>query len=230
MIVANGSQPEFDFEDESPASAALAKPVLTTPSPVPAASPATVAVERPRPARAAASAPPVATPVAEHAVEASVIEPTPPAEPQPLVSAGSDVEVELPRIPSRVVAQDILKSDTVESFDAVNTLTASDEAAQIPPPPVAIVEVPPAPASKAVEAVKPAPARPAVGNTGSLFFAADADTPSSVTRHLFEPMPTVQAAPVQQAETKVEATELPRLAGYDEVSEDAPDQGDERSA
>ena len=30
--------------------------------------------------------------------------------------------------------------------------------------------------------------RPAVGNTGSLFFTADADTPSSVTRHLFEPI------------------------------------------
>ncbi|MEO6519146.1 MAG: ribonuclease E/G, partial [Pseudoxanthomonas sp.] len=230
VILANGSQPEFDFEDESPASAAFAKPVVTTPSSVPAASPATVAVERPRPARAAASAPPVVAPVAEPAVEASVIEPTLPAEPQPLVSAGSDVEVELPRLPSRIVARDILKSDTVESFDAVKTLTVPDEAAQITPPPVAIVEVPPAPSSKAVEAVKPAPARPAAGNTGSLFFTADADTPSSVTRHLFEPMPTVQAAPVQQAETKVEATELPLLAVNDEVSEDSPDQGDERSA
>jgi ribonuclease E len=40
---------------------------------------------------------------------------------------------------------------------------------------------------------KPSPATPAAG--GSLFFTADADTPRSVTRHLFEPVPAPRPAP-----------------------------------
>ncbi len=230
VIVPNGSQPEFDFDDESPVSAALAKPVVASPSPAAATSPATAAVEKPRQPRATASAPRVAAPVEATVVETTVVEPTPTAESQPVDAADSVVEVVMPRTPSKVVAPDILKNDMVESFDAVNTLTEPAEAAQSAPQPVVMVEAPPARASEVADAVKPVAARPAVGNTGSLFFTADADTPSSVTRHLFEPMPITLPASVQQVETKLEATELPLLAGNDQGGEDATTQGDERSA
>jgi ribonuclease E len=61
-----------------------------------------------------------------------------------------------------------------------------------------------------------------VGNTGSLFFTADADTPSSVTRHLFEPMPT-PVAPVVEQDTLEEdaAQELPLLAATEEKTQDS---------
>jgi ribonuclease E len=78
----------------------------------------------------------------------------------------------------------------------------------------------------AVEPPKPAAARPAVGNTGSLFFTADADTPASVTRHLFEPMPAPQPAVVEKHEER----DLPLLAENDESAGEEKDQGSERSA
>ncbi|MEP6908078.1 MAG: hypothetical protein ABI858_08890 [Pseudoxanthomonas sp.] len=66
-----------------------------------------------------------------------------------------------------------------------------------------------------------------MGNTGSLFFTADADTPSSVTRHLFEPMPT---QPVLPPVEKSEEQELPLIADNDEPVEAAKNQDSERSA
>ena len=252
VIVGNGSQPEFDFDDESPASASVATSGAASQTPAAAASTAPVVVEPPRPTPAAVIAQPAAplvaapvlaasvvearaieAPVAEaRVVEARVMEATRPAESQPSVAAKPDLAVDPSRPEPRVPAQDILKSDTVESFDAVNTLSVPGEAVEIAPPPVEIVKATPAmaPVSKAAEPAKTAPARPAVGNTGSLFFTADADTPSSVTRHLFEPMPMVQAAPVQQDDAKGDATDLPLLAGHDEASEETPDQGGERRA
>ena len=87
---------------------------------------------------------------------------------------------------------------------------------------------PAAPPAAVVESPKPAtPVRPAVGNTGSLFFTADADTPSSVTRHLFEPMPAAQPAAVTE---KNEEHDLSLLADNDEATDEEKDQGSERSA
>lgn len=80
------------------------------------------------------------------------------------------------------------------------------------------------------ESARPAPAakaRPAVGNSGSLFFSADADTPSSVTRHLFDPVP----APRQQLQPAERGPRpgAARVADNDEADPGKPDE-DERSA
>ena len=118
-----------------------------------------------------------------------------------------------------MLVQDILKSDTVESFDAAEA-TAPDTFPGSPPEPLVQTRQAPAPAPKPAEPAKAAPARPAVGNTGSLFFTADADTPSSVTRHLFEPMPApavVQAPPMPEGETQGEGPDAALLAGNDEA-------------
>jgi ribonuclease E len=99
---------------------------------------------------------------------------------------------------------------------AVAPAVAAPAIARTPEPEPAPAEVP-----------RPAPPRPAVGNTGSLFFTADADTPSSVTRHLFEPATPV--TPVATAPGKEEGHELPP-AGNDETLEDGNDQSGERNA
>jgi ribonuclease E len=99
---------------------------------------------------------------------------------------------------------------------AVAPAVAAPAIARTPEPEPAPAEVP-----------RPAPPRPAVGNTGSLFFTADADTPSSVTRHLFEPATPV--TPVATAPGKDEGHELPP-AGNDETLEDGNDQSGERNA
>jgi ribonuclease E len=127
-------------------------------------------------------------------------------------------------VQTSVATQEILKSDTVESFSVVESPAPADAAAggthtaseaREPATPVSAVPTPMIVPAIAVDPPKPAPApRPAVGNTGSLFFTADADTPSSVTRHLFEPIPAVQPA---VATEKDEAQDLPLLAGNDET-------------
>ena len=124
-----------------------------------------------------------------------------------------------------MVAQEILKDDVVESFTTTEN-QAPAEAAAIAAQALPEIEAP-APAPIAVEPPKPAPARPAVGNTGSLFFTADADTPSSVTRHLFEPMPAPQTAVVVEDS---EEHDLPLLADNDESVNDEKNQDSERSA
>ncbi|MEO6103383.1 MAG: hypothetical protein ABIP44_07070, partial [Pseudoxanthomonas sp.] len=131
-----------------------------------------------------------------------------------------------------VMSQEILKSDTVESFSMVESPTTVDASSDSATQP-AIEASTPAPAAPAIpaavaEQAKPVPVRPAaVGNTGSLFFTADADTPSSVTRHLFEPMPAT--APAAVPETS-EEQELPLLAGNDELTDQENKQDSERSA
>ncbi|HZF98738.1 MAG TPA: hypothetical protein VEY92_10970, partial [Pseudoxanthomonas sp.] len=60
--------------------------------------------------------------------------------------------------------------------------------------------------------------RPATGSTGSLFFTADTDTPASVTRHLFDPVPSARPA-LQPAQSATPKEDLPRLADSDEAEE-----------
>ena len=131
-----------------------------------------------------------------------------------------------------VVTQGILKNDMEESFSVAESpatpVEATAPAAQVAPEtPVPAAPTPPVAPAIVVEPAKPAPVRPAVGNTGSLFFAADADTPSSVTRHLFEPMPAAQPA---AATEKSEEHDLSLLADNDETSNEEKNQDSERSA
>ena len=130
---------------------------------------------------------------------------------------------------ANVAAQEILKNDAVESFSLVES-TAPAEAAAIAAQTTPEVETTaPVALTAPVEPPKPAPARPAIGNTGSLFFTADADTPSSVTRHLFEPVPAPRpAAVVEKGED--EEHDLPLLAGNDEPADPEKNQDSERSA
>jgi ribonuclease E len=123
-----------------------------------------------------------------------------------------------------VTAPQILKNDSIESF-TVESIAPVDTVAEVVPASIAVAiveaeattEVEPAPvvAAPAPVAPTPAPARPPVGNTGSLFFTVDADTPPSVTRHLFEPVP-----PVAPAVDEDEAGELPLLAAHEEKTQD----------
>jgi ribonuclease E len=231
VIVANGSQPEFDFDDEAPASTptrqaapaavavasvAASAAVTEAPRPVTVTTPepagvAVVAAEQAAPAVAAApaiepqaqaSAPVATTPVQHVERVATVIETT------------ADATVAAPQI---------LKNDSIESFTVESTpqeetaVVAADPVVQ----PVAVGENAPVAAAPAPVVAPPAPVRPPVGNTGSLFFTADADTPSSVTRHLFEPMPT-PIAPVAEQEIPAEETaqEATLLTAAEEKTQD----------
>ena len=163
------------------------------------------------------------------AVEAIVVEapqqvaaapaPVPVQEIQPVVAA-----VEAPAEVAAAAPQ-ILKNDSIESFTMESIAPIATVAAVVAAPIAeAIVEVEantevkPAPvvATPAPVASTPAPARPPISNTGSLFFTADADTPSSVTRHLFEPMPT----PVEPVVEDEDAQELPLLAATEKKIQD----------
>ena len=253
VIIANGSQPEFDFDDAEPA-VAVARPAPITPPAARAAPVAAVAKpieQAPPPAEVAKpveQAAPVAAPPVEQATPApvAVTPPVEPPRPTPVVVDASPViepppaatpvaafeAIANPEPPAsapadaHVAAQSILKSDTVESFDIVEAATTPAEAAAVAPQPAVVKHVETAPEPPAPKPA--APARPPVGNTGSLFFTADADTPASVTRHLFEPIPT--PAPLVAEAEKNEAHDLPLIADNDETTEAAKDQGSERSA
>ena len=113
-----------------------------------------------------------------------------------------------------VTAPQILKHASVESLTVENTApieTVAEVEAK-----TEVEEPAPVVAAPAPVAPTPAPARPPIGNTGSLFFTADADTPSSVTRHLFEPMPT----PVEPVVEDEDAQELPLLAATEKKIQD----------
>lgn len=244
VIIANGSQPEFDFDDETPAARPPAAQAPAAPA-VAALAVAAPVAEQVRPAPEAVT--PESVAVAPAAVEtkpAAVVETPQPAATAPSVewrteSVAAQTESLAITTPAEAnaTAQEILKNDTVESFTLVENPAPAEAAsivAQAAEPETTleevvheVVEPTPAPVA-AVEPPKPAPVRPAVGNTGSLFFTADADTPSSVTRHLFEPMPAPQPAAVVE---KHEEHDLPLLAENDEAaSEEEKDQGSERSA
>ena len=250
-VIATSSQPEFDFDDE-PAATTTQPPRQPRPAAAVAAVAATAAVVAPAvtvesaapavdaPVTAATTAPVVATPVAEAlptAVE-NIAPAVVQADPAPVVAAQTPapaivappVEV-VPQavaapVAVEVSAPGILKNDTAASYDVAVT-DAVVEAVPSAPKPAVTVE--PA-VVVAAEPVAPqptrAPERPAVGNTGSLFFTADADTPASITRHLFEPATPPQAAPVAE-ESEVQV--LPSVAGNDDSSVEKEQDG-ERSA
>ena len=142
------------------------------------------------------------------------------------------IEAALPPEAS-VMAREILKSDTEESFSVVESPAPAEAfapvaqaAAEAPAPALPVSPAPVAPAL-VIEPARPAPVRPAVGNTGSLFFTADADTPSSVTRHLFEPMPATQPAAVPEMG---DGHDLPVIADNDKADSEEKKQDSERSA
>ena len=240
-VVASASQPEFDFEDEAapaprsarassqrraaaqpPAAGAAesaaeggqedaaeaAAPVTPTASPSPAvedAAPAPTAARRPRA---------VAAPAAEP--EIPRIE-SPPVTAAKVYEAGAEVEPE-PAPATRVVAEQ------PRAFVATVESPRKDPAQEQPASaPVAAAPVePPAPSAPPAP---PAP-RPAVGNSGSLFFTADADTPASVTRHLFDPVPNVR--PTLQPPQHAPRQDRQQAAGNDGNDDDGQDS--ERSA
>jgi len=100
------------------------------------------------------------------------------AEPAPVVAAVEAPMAVVEAVEEAPVAAVRNEPVQIDLVDAVNEATADIEAP--------------------VEAVAPAPAAPKPASapaTGSLFFVADADTPPSVTRSLFEPVVTpVKAA------------------------------------
>ncbi|WP_447939664.1 ribonuclease E [Pseudoxanthomonas mexicana] len=208
--VADRSQPEFDFDDEEPAPARTNAPAAA----VAVVAPVVVAAEVTAPAAPApvvetiASVPAqvdAAAVIEEVKAEAEVVQPVVAAVVQqeaPLaVAIVETVKADIAEAPAAVVA-DVVEapaeiaqvSETIaevrnepvqiDLVDAVNEATAE---APVVEAPVAVVEAP-APAPQ--PAPKPAPA-PA---TGSLFFVADADTPPSVTRSLFEPVTPAKPA------------------------------------
>lgn len=250
VIIANGSQPEFDFDDETPSvRPAAARPAAQAPAaPLAAVAVAAApALEEARPAAEAVASGPVAAAAPTAVVEAPQpaaaaaapsVEATPSVEWRTESVAAQQTEPSVIATPTEAnaTAQEILKNDTVESFTLVEN-PAPAEAASIavqaapgttPEPEAVVHEAEPVPAPvAAVEPPKPAPVRPAVGNTGSLFFTADADTPSSVTRHLFEPMPAPQPAAIVE---KHEEHDPSLLADNDEMAGGEKDQDSERSA
>jgi len=209
--VADRSQPEFDFDDEEPAPARTNAPAAAA---VAVVAPVIVAADVAAPAAPAPVVEPIARPPAqvdaaavieEVKAEAEVVQPVVAAvvqqEAPVAVAIVETVKADIAETPVVVVA-DVVEapveiaqvSETIadvrnepvqiDLVDAVNEATAE---APVVEAPIAVVEAP-APAPQ--PAPKPAPA-PA---TGSLFFVADADTPPSVTRSLFEPVTPAKPA------------------------------------
>ncbi|CAN4279135.1 ribonuclease E [Pseudoxanthomonas sp. LjRoot125] len=209
--VADRSQPEFDFDDEEPAPARTNAPAAAA---VAVVAPVIVAADVAAPAAPAPVVEPIArlpaqvdaaAVIEEVKAEAEVVQPVVAAvvqqEAPVAVAIVETVKADIAETPVVVVA-DVVEapveiaqvSETIadvrnepvqiDLVDAVNEATAE---APVVEAPIAVVEAP-APAPQ--PAPKPAPA-PA---TGSLFFVADADTPPSVTRSLFEPVTPAKPA------------------------------------
>ncbi len=225
---ADGSQPEFDFEDVALPSKPAPRKEISTPQVAVAAVPAAAAVA-----------------VATHAapVEAdSVVEPVP-------VAASTNVETtnvqtgERPVAPAVAVPRAEVDVPAIASVPAPAPVavaepetveTAPEVEATVVTTTAPIVAEATAPVEVQAQAAPATPASPSVthaantnGNGGSLFFVADVDTPASVTRSLFQPaiapsLPTVadeteaseeQAVQVVQADTpEPPDSEAPRNA------------------
>lgn len=245
--VASRSQPEFDFDDDTvvpvatPApreraaavavTAIAAAPVVAS-SPVeePVAAAAPAVFETPAPISVEAKAEVAATVQAEAPVGVAVVEQAKAqiaAEPAPVVEA-----VAAP-VPAPVVEVAVIAPVQATPVEAPAPEVAAPVVASAP---VAVDAPPVKPAQEApVVAAAPAVAPPASvakptapsaprGSTGSLFFVADADTPASVTRSLFEPVPTPK--PVE------EPAAPPAIAHNDDDTADKPEGegNNERSA
>jgi len=198
--VADRSQPEFDFDDEEPAPVRAKAPVAAV---------ATAAVVAPVVAAAEVAAPAAPAPVAETIasipaqVDAAAVIEKVKAEAevvQPVVAAVVQQEAPVAVAIVETVKADIAETPIVVTAEVVETpvetVQVTETAAEIRNEPVqidlvdAVNEATAEAPVEAVEAPAPAPApkpTPAPA-TGSLFFVADADTPPSVTRSLFEPV------------------------------------------
>ena len=195
-IIANGSQPEFDFDDQA---VATQRPAVAAPAAVAAATLAVVAA--------------VETPLAPTR--------TTPAEPAPQAPSATTEPVAITAPESAILKNDTIGNFTLEQSPPVEVepIAVATVAVVVPE---AVVAAPVAVLAAPVPS--PAPARaPASG--GSLFFTVDADTPPSVTRHLFEPV----ATPLPLADPEGEA-ELPSLAGNDDGNRTGNGLDSERSA
>ncbi|GAB2502456.1 hypothetical protein GCM10027084_16200 [Pseudoxanthomonas sangjuensis] len=220
-VVGLGLQPEFDFDDVP--SPAAGKPQTTT------------AAERAD-----------AAPATEQPVEA--VEPTAKAVPVEIASAVADASsadaTTAPRDEAAapaVAAAETVAADPAPSFvepvatDPVvaGAETAPSEAVRAQETPVAtgiddaMREIAQEPAEAAAPAVPATPAPRPVATTGSLFFAADADTPASVIRHLIAE-PTAQKHEADQ-EAEAEEEDAETLLARDTPPEDNGENA-ERSA
>lgn len=225
--VADRSQPEFDFEDDEPALAAPRPPKAPSAPAVAAAAPvaaAVVAAPQPETVAAAEETPAVVPPPAVVVEEAAAVEviadvKAEAARVQPEVTATVQHEAPTAAAIVETVRAEIAAEPTPRAVEAaetpvsVATTASTADAAETPVPatlraePVQIdlvdaVNEATAEAESPVEAVTPPPpaapkpvSEPA---TGSLFFVADADTPPSITRSLFEPAVT-PVKPVDEA-------------------------------
>ncbi|MEL1264311.1 ribonuclease E [Pseudoxanthomonas putridarboris] len=167
-------------------------------------------------AQAAAAIAPTSPPAVLEAVKADIAKTAEEAAPV----ARHDAVVE--ETPATVVATPVRAPAPIQATE-VRPAETKPEApvvaeAAIPTPVDAPLAPPPV-----VAAAKPAAPVTPLGSTGSLFFVADADTPPSVTRSLFEPVPTPQ--PVEKPAAS------PSVAHNDDAPTGSDGEGnDERSA
>jgi ribonuclease E len=264
-LVANGSQPEFDFDDQPAAARPITRPAVVAPSASPApardASPAAVSAANQAPAQdeAPATSNDTSSPVAaaerteapaessagetaqalaaatEHEVASSAPASSAPAPAQaiadePAAPAPKPVAVaEMPEVVAATPAEAHVAAQEVTAADAVAVQATGEPATPAEAAAVAAAQVPSTPAEPVAAPAQPAPGRPAAtGSTGSLFFSADADTPASVTRHLFDPVPATRPA-LQPAQSSPPQEDLPRVADNAEAVEGRSEDS-ERSA
>ncbi|KAF1724821.1 ribonuclease E [Pseudoxanthomonas japonensis] len=206
--VADRSQPEFDFDDEEPA---IATP--RAPKPQPAAPVAAAAVAAPvaDATPAVVPAPVVVETVAatevieEVKAEAARVQPEVTATVQQEVPAAAaivdTVKAEIAAEPAPVAVEPVIvaaveaPTPVVAAVETVEPVVETPVVVAVRNEPVQIdlvdaVNEATAEAETPVEAAVPTPAAPkpvSAPATGSLFFVADADTPPSITRSLFEP-------------------------------------------
>ena len=216
--VADRSQPEFDFDDEEPAVAAPRAPKPNASAPVAAAAPvvATAATASDAQADVAPAPASVPAPVVTEAVaavevidavkaEAARIQPEVTAtvqhETPAAVAIVETVKAEIAAEPAPVVVEAVATVAPVAAVETADTQVETPAIAAVRSEPVQIdlvdavneatvadTEAAVVPAAPTTPPVVPKPiSAPA---TGSLFFVADADTPPSVTRSLFEPVVT----------------------------------------
>lgn len=228
--VADRSQPEFDFDDEEPAPARTNVPVAAAPIAAVVA-PVVVAADVAEPVSPApvvdtvASVPaPVdaAAVIEEVKAEADVVQPVVAAAVQQeapvAVAIVETVKAEIAEAPV-IVTADVVEvpvetaqvSETIADVRnapvQIDLVDAVNEATAEVPTPVEIAEAPtPAPAPQPVPKPAAAPA------TGSLFFVADADTPPSVTRSLFEPVTPAKPADAPADDKQDDTTSEERSA------------------
>jgi ribonuclease E len=202
------------------ATAAVVEVTTVEPTPAPAAARSTPAVEAP----AAVQAPARVAPQVVTAAPVVVAEVSPSIDVAPVILKGDSAErysaqAEAEVVPevlvatpvTSVVAEVVSQAPApIEQPPAAEPVaTPQDVAPAASAQPDLLVEADVAPSVAQVEtqqaaaepvaeqpvvtSASPKPAAPAAGG-GSLFFTADADTPRSVTRHLFEPAPAPRPA------------------------------------